>query len=157
MEVLPAFLWPPKSWVDKAQALRSFYIGYPKRLPKGSCFTRYRIAGDRWLSVPIIHALKATPHQASWPSDKPWRLYHWRTLMTLYGKAPFFYEWKPFLEYFYLHAPYTRLAEAAELILNELARLYGWRFSWASEPVGQWQPCPASELSVLDYLLRRGA
>jgi len=157
MEVLPAFLWPPRSWVEKAKTLRTFQVGYPPRLPKGSCFTRYRIVGERWLSVPIIHRLKTTPAAATWPPDKRWRLYHWRTLLTLYGKAPFFYEWKPFLEYLYLQAPLLTLRDATDLVLRELASLYGWTYEWAPTtlPKGNWR-CNPAELSILDHLLRTG-
>ncbi|MCS7153278.1 MAG: WbqC family protein [Bacteroidia bacterium] len=156
MEVLPAFLWPPKSWVEHANRLRKFFIGYPARLPKGSCYTRYRIIGERWLSIPIIHASKRTPFEATWPPETRWRLYHWRTLLTLYGKAPFFYEWKPFLEYLYLEAPLSRLADVAELIIQELARLYHWQVEWKPEDAPIYFPCSAAEVSILDQLLRSG-
>lgn len=156
MAVLPAFLWPPISWITHARALGTFQVAYPSRLPKGSCFTRYRITGERWLSIPIIHSLKASPAQATWPPDKRWRLYHWRTLLTLYGKAPFFYEWKPFLEYLYTEAPLERLRDVADLVLRELAALYGWQYEWVPLlPAGDWR-CTGTELSILDQLLRVG-
>ncbi|MCS7297263.1 MAG: WbqC family protein [Bacteroidia bacterium] len=154
--VLPAYLWPPSSWVAEANRLRVFQIAYPPCLPKGSCFNRYRIQGGRWLTIPILHTLKSSPYEATWPTDKHWRLYHWRTLLTLYGKAPFFYEWKPFLEYLYLQAPFTRLSQFTECVLLEIARLYGWRLSWSERYLGPVQRCSPSELSILDQLLRAG-
>ncbi|MEN3041495.1 MAG: WbqC family protein [Bacteroidia bacterium] len=155
MEALPAYLWPPATWIEQANRLQSFVIAYPIRLPKADYYTRYLIGNGRWLSVPILHATKDTPYAATWPSDQRWRLYHWRTLVTLYGKAPFFYEWKPFLEYLYLEAQLYTLRDFADLIFQELARLYAWRYEWAPTP-GAIPPFqyPAKELSILDKLLR---
>ncbi|MCS6894846.1 MAG: WbqC family protein [Bacteroidia bacterium] len=156
MEALPAYIWPPVSWVERAHRLRTFLIAYPARLPKGSYYTRYRIADERWLSIPIIHATKNTPHTATWPSDKRWRLYHWRSLLTLYGKAPFFYEWKPFLEYLYTEADFTTLKDFAELIFQELGSLYSWQYEWSPYPVKLNFTLQRDEISILDQLLRFG-
>lgn len=158
MERLPAYVWPPLSWIEAARAAVRFEVGYPRRLPKGACFTRYRITEGRWLSIPIQHALRTAPLQASWPLESRWRLYHWRTILTLYGKAPFFYEWKPFLEYLYLDAPLTSLRDVADLILKELGRVYGWRFQWVEEPLSLPKlPSYADEMSGLERVLRLGA
>jgi len=155
VKVLPAFVWPPQSWVDIAHQERRFGVGYPARLPKGGYYTRYWLPEGRWLSIPVRHAQKDTPFLASWPPESRWRTYHWRTLLTLYGKTPFFYEWKPFLEYLYLEARLPTLQAFCDTILTELARLYGWTFYWSEDPPLTLSG-PAREPTILAHLLRVG-
>lgn len=116
--VLPAYVWPPRTWVDQAQAAQRFRVAYPPRLPKGSYFARYRIQSALWLSIPLQKPSRKDPLTATWPADSRWRLYHWRTLLTHFGKAPFFYEWKPFLEYLYLEARVATLRDFTDTILG---------------------------------------
>lgn len=154
--VLPAYVWPPRSWVEKACEMKTFQVGYPPRLPKGSYYARYWLPEGRWLSVPLLHSSKSAPFTATWPPDKRWQSYHWRTLLTLYGKAPFFYEWKPFLEYLYMEAPFFTLVDFTRAVLTELARLYGWRISWSLSPLQLVEDFPPREPSILSHLLRVG-
>ena len=141
----------------QAQAAQRFQVGYPSRLPKGSYFARYRIQSDLWLSIPLHKPSRKTPWMATWPPESRWRLYHWRTLLTHFGKAPFFYEWKPFLEYLYLEAPVSTLREFTDLILQELARLYGWQYEWTALEGLTYPDTEGQELSILVHLLRVGA
>ncbi|GIV23213.1 MAG: WbqC family protein [Bacteroidia bacterium] len=156
MRVLPAYLWPPLSWIEVAKESRGFAVAYPPLLPKGSYYARYWLPEGHWLTVPLVHATKKTPFQATWPPDKPWRLYHWKVLLTLYGKAPFFYEWKPFLEYLYLEAPFTTLYEVTNTVLQELARLYGWKATWVKDLMPEPMVFARQEASILPHLLRVG-
>lgn len=156
MTVLPAYVWPPLSWVARAHAAHRFQVAYPARLPKGSYFARYSLQPGQWLSIPLHRPSRKSPPEATWPAESRWRLYHWRTLLTHFGKAPFFYEWKPFLEYLYLEAPVRTLREFTDLILQELARLYGWQYMWAApERLSCVEP-ETEELSLLVRLLRVG-
>jgi len=155
VKVLPAFVWPPQSWVDIAHQERRFGVGYPARLPKGGYYTRYWLPEGRWLSIPVRHAQKDTPFLASWPPESRWRTYHWRTLLTLYGKTPFFYEWKPFLEYLYLESRLPTLQPFYDTTRTALARLYGWTFYWSEDPPLTLSG-PAREPTILAHLLRVG-
>lgn len=157
MIVLPAYVWPPASWIERACAAQQFQVGYPVRLPKGSYFTRYCIQAGVWLSIPLCRPSRKTPSEATWPAESRWRLYHWRTLLTHFGKAPFFYEWKPFLEYLYLEAFVHTLRAFTDLILQELARLYGWQYTWTASERLSYEDPEAGELSILVHLLRVGA
>ncbi|MCX7606096.1 MAG: WbqC family protein [Bacteroidia bacterium] len=156
MNILPAYIWPPLSWVQLATTFRTFQITYPPYLPKGSYYARYWLPEGRWLSIPLLHSTKRTPWDAQWPPDKPWRAYHWRTLLTLYGKAPFFYEWKPFLEYLYVEGTFHRLQEVCTCILKELSPIFGWQFSWCVEPLPVPEVSSPRETSILSHLLRMG-
>lgn len=84
-------------------------------------------------------------------------MYHWRTLLTHFGKAPFFHEWKPFLEYLYLESPVSTLREFTDLIFQELARLYGWQYEWAALEGPTYPDLEGQEISILVHLLRVGA
>ncbi len=127
LEVLPLYYWPSVDWIKRADQLKRFYVGYDSKIPKASSFYRCALPNGLWLSIPLVRASKKVPWQATWPVESRWRLYHWRTVQTLYGKAPFFYEWKPFLEELYLNAAVSYLHEVSLSIIQELARWRGWR------------------------------
>ncbi|MCS6789459.1 MAG: WbqC family protein [Bacteroidia bacterium] len=153
---MPAYFWPPVSWVEAANRYRTFAVGYPAILPRGEYYARYWLPERGWLSVPIQRALRKNPPIATWEPASRWRLYHWRTIQTLYGKAPFFYEWRPFLEYLYLELSATTLREITTTILEYLASLYGWKFQWLPEKLPPYTPFPSPDTSILPILLRRG-
>lgn len=151
-EVLPLYYWPPAAWVRQADRYKRFCVGYGKKIPKASLFYRCALASGVWLSIPLVRASKKAPWEATWPLGSRWRLHHWRTIQTLYGKAPFFYEWKPFLEALYLERPVLYLHEVSLAILQELARWRGWRIEVVEgvvEGLLQWEG-----LSSLPLLLR---
>ncbi len=155
--VLPLYYWPPLSWLQAATQLRVFSVGYPPRLPPGSLYYRCYLPQHGWLSVPLRRESRKTPWQATWPPHSDWKMYHFKVLQTLYGKAPFFLEWKPFLEEIYLTSSYQTLGEITWRIIAEIALWHGWRVSlWrkGSPPLMSLEF--EAGISSLDLLLRIG-
>jgi hypothetical protein len=78
-------------------------------------------------------------------------------LQTLYGKAPFFLEWKPLLEEIYFDHAYQTLGEVAWRIIQEIALWYGWKVSLSKEGIPMPVSFPAeAKISSIDLLLRVG-
>jgi hypothetical protein len=155
--VLPLYYWPPVAWLEEAGRLREFAVGYPARLPRSSYYYRCYLPARGWLSIPLRRDSRKSPWQATWPPDSRWKLYHFKVIQTLYGKAPFFLEWKPLLEEIYRTDTYQTLAQVAWRIIQEIALGYGWKVSLmeAGVPLAL-EAGLAGQVSSLDRLLRVG-
>jgi hypothetical protein len=70
--------------------------------------------GSQWLTIPVLNKgcqPEATPiHHIHVNWDRPWNATHWATLRQLYGKAPYFPQYRRLLEDFYRRRP-ERLAD----------------------------------------------
>jgi hypothetical protein len=155
--ILPLYYWPPIGWLQAAMRLRVFGVGYPERLPRSSFYYRCYLPAHGWLSIPLCRNSRKTPWHATWPPDSRWRAYHFKVLQTLYGKAPFFLEWKPLLEEIYFGSAYQTLGEVAWRIIQEIALWYGWKVSLSKEDVPMPLSFPAeAKISSIDLLLRVG-
>ncbi len=151
--VLPLYYWPPVAWMQVADQLTVFSVGYPLRIPRSSLYYRCYLPGFGWLSIPLHRDSRKTPWQATWPPYPPWKTYHFKVLQTLYGKAPFFLEWKPFLETLYLTSTYQTLAEVSWQIVQEIALWHGWKVTLRVDippkyPIIEAEP-PVSGLDLL--------
>ena len=155
--VLPLYYWPPVVWLEEASRLRAFAVGYPARLPRGSCYYRCYLPVRGWLSIPLQKDSRKSPWQTTWPPDSRWKLYHLKVIQTLYGKAPFFLEWKPLLEEIYQTNTYQTLAQVAWRIIHEIALWHGWKVSLAERGVPiTLETDLEGRVSSLDRLLRVG-
>jgi len=155
--VLPLYYWPPVGWLRMAAQLRVFSVAYPPRIPRSSLYYRCYLPGFGWLSIPLCRDSRKTPWQATWPPYPPWKAYHFKVLQTLYGKTPFFLEWKPFLEALYLTPVHQTLAEVSWQIIQEIALWHGWKVTLRVDALPE-SPIMEAEppVSSLDLLLRAG-
>lgn len=155
--VLPLYYWPPIGWLQAATQLKKFAVGYPLRIPRSSFYYRCYLPSYGWLSIPLQRDSRKTPWQATWPPDAPWKAYHFKVLQTLYGKAPFFLEWKPLLEEIYLAPTYQTLAEISWRIIQEMALWHSWKVTLRVDLPPESPPIPPEpSVSSLDSLLRAG-
>lgn len=83
-----------------------------------------------WLTVPVD--LKNSPSHLlkdilivkdAGPLQKTWHYKHWMTLKTIYARSPFFKEYAPFFEWFYLEKKWERLDD---LNLTLLKKIFEW-------------------------------
>ncbi len=155
--VLPLYYWPPLEWMQAAAQLRIFSVGYPPRIPRSSLYYRCYLPEFGWLSIPLCRDSRKTPWQATWPPHPPWKTYHFKVIQTLYGKAPFFLEWKPFLEALYLASAHHTLAEVSWQIVQEIALWHGWKVTLRLDAPPDYPTMEAEpSISGLDLLLRAG-
>jgi hypothetical protein len=85
--------------------------------------------GKTWLTVPVD--LKRSPsdllkdilvHQEG---GKDWQEAHWRSLKLTYGKAPFFKDYSPFFEWFYLQNRWEKLSDLNLALLKQVLEWFG--------------------------------
>jgi hypothetical protein len=80
-----------------------------------------------WLTVPVdLQNSKSNLvkdiliSEAKVPQKKHWQYKHWESIRHVYGKAPFFHEYKDFFEWLYLSKSWKYLAELNLVILRKL-------------------------------------
>jgi hypothetical protein len=155
--VLPLYYWPPVNWLQMAAAHRVFGVAYPSHLERGSLYYRCYIPLHGWMTIPLLRATRKAPWQATWPSKTNWKRYHYRVLQTLYGKAPFFLEWKPFLEVLYLSGCEETLSAFSFRIIQELASWHGWKVSARQDAIPTLPMAhEGAPVSSIDVVLRFG-
>lgn len=111
--------------------------------------------GLEWLTVPtdgtqqhLICDVRLT--------DPKWQSRHWQTLRHLYGKAPHFERYRPFLEDVYLNRQWTHLSEINQyLIKNISSRFLG--IATAFLDARQYQSVAAKQERIIDLLTKTGA
>lgn len=86
--------------------------------------TRNRIKtanGLLWLTVPAGQSRSRLIHEVLL-EDKTWGKKHWDTLRHAYSKAPFFNEYRPFLEHVYLERSWASLSELNQYMTRAIAQ-----------------------------------
>jgi hypothetical protein len=84
--------------------------------------------GPLWLTIPVYSKGAQTQHlpidgiRICW--DEAWNLDHWRAIELAYHKAPFFSQYAPILEPYYLGHP-ALLADFTISLTEELAKALG--------------------------------
>jgi hypothetical protein len=84
--------------------------------------------GLQWLTIPVhtkgsvAEGIPINQIKISW--DKPWNVHHWRAIQFAYSKAPFYNDYRDFLEGMYAGHP-DLLADFTIDTTIELARVLG--------------------------------
>ncbi len=91
---------------------------------------RYRLAssnGPLWLTIPIIggREQRRPVHQIAIDNRLPWQRNHWRSLVSIYRRTPFFEHYEPLLQPLFT-TPFDRLASFNEASIQ-----------WCSEVLGR--------------------
>ena len=111
--------------------------------------------GPHWLSIPVGDDLHRRIAEVALP-DPWWQRKHWRTLVQLYGRAPYFETYRGFFEDVYLKRRWENLSELNQYLTRAIATDFlgiRTRFMSSSE-----MPSPARKQErVLSVLRALGA
>ena len=77
-------------------------------------------AGLQWLSIPAGTDLNRLISEVSL-DDSRWQQKHWKTLLHLYGKAPFFSRYRSLLEEVYLDRAWRNLSQLNQFLIHTIA------------------------------------
>jgi len=86
--------------------------------------TRNRVKtanGPLWLTVPAGQSRSRLIHEVVL-EDKTWGKNHWNTLRHAYAKAPFFGDYRSFLEHVYLERRWDTLSELNQFMTRTIAQ-----------------------------------
>lgn len=93
-------------------------------------------SGVRWLTIPVkVKGRYLQRIDETTISEPDWAARHWSTLVTWYGKAPFFEHYRPVLEEFYAATRDRYLSQVNRRLLEVLRDLLGIStpLSWSSD------------------------
>lgn len=76
--------------------------------------------GLQWLTIPTGTDLKRRICDVCIESNN-WQRKHWQTLTQLYGKAPFFRDYTPFLTEVYIEREWRNLSELNQFLIRTIA------------------------------------
>jgi hypothetical protein len=83
-------------------------------------------AGPRWLTIPVqVKGRYLQRIDETLVDGSGWSAKHWSTLVSWYGRAPFFEHYRPVLEPLYLETSERHLSQINRRFLETLARLLG--------------------------------
>lgn len=127
----PSYL-PWLGYLDKVARADVFVVMDDLQYEAGNFQNRNRVKLDRgpaWLTVPLEHGAQTDricdKRIANGGSPREhWARRHWTTLVTHYGRAPFFNTYRDELEALYTR-PWTRLAELDQHVFDLARRWLG--------------------------------
>ena len=77
--------------------------------------------GLLWLTIPVGTDLNRLICEVSL-NDRRWQNKHWKTIVQLYGKTPFFKDYQSFLEYIYLENRWDNLSKLNQFIIKSISK-----------------------------------
>ena len=77
--------------------------------------------GVEWLTIPTNGTQQHLICDVQF-TDPKWQIKHWETLRHVYGKAPYFERYRPFLQDVYLGQHWTHLSELNQYLIKEISR-----------------------------------
>lgn len=80
-------------------------------------------SGCDWLTIPVGSDLNRLICDVA-PSNNLWQIKHWKTLRQIYGKSPYFNNYKDFLEYFYCDCEWDNLSRLNQYLITHIAQNY---------------------------------
>ncbi|NDC40908.1 MAG: hypothetical protein EBZ77_05055 [Chitinophagia bacterium] len=112
---LPFYTFPPISWWASAASNQHVLIHPEQRFQKMQLFNRYRISGSNnpiLLTVPLVQGREQNKPIAeiSIFNGLNWQVQHWRTLVSVYRRAPYWEYYEHLLAKLY-EQPYQMLAD----------------------------------------------
>lgn len=118
---------PWLGFFEKLRRVDLFVLLDDVQFSKGDFQNRNRVkgaAGVQWLTVPVVHRFPQKINEVEIAGDD-WRENHWKTIVSCYGRTPYFAEVAPSLERLY-HEPWRKLTDfnlAAIKLLATLLRI----------------------------------
>lgn len=80
-------------------------------------------SGVQWLTVPTGTSLNRQICEVE-IADKRWGVKHWKSLQQCYSRAPFFSQYREFLEHTFLGTRWTNLSDLNQALIRGIAREY---------------------------------
>lgn len=77
-------------------------------------------SGTQWITIPISASCESLICDVELPKSN-WATKHFKTFSALYSKAPYYKEFKPFLEYVYLESHWSSLSELNQYIIQYIS------------------------------------
>ena len=77
--------------------------------------------GAEWLTIPTNGTQQHLICDVQF-TDPKWQIKHWETLRHVYGKAPYFERYRPFLQDVYLGQHWTHLSKLNQYLIKEISR-----------------------------------
>lgn len=77
--------------------------------------------GTGWVTIPVGSNLNRLICDVI-PSNELWQTKHWKTLNQLYGKSPYFNQYKGFLEHFYCECKWKSLSQLNQYLIKYISR-----------------------------------
>ncbi|MGG4049555.1 WbqC family protein [Paenibacillus favisporus] len=77
--------------------------------------------GSQWLTIPVSASSELLICDVLLPQSS-WAVKHFRTFTALYSKAPYFKDYKPFLEYVYMERNWTSLSELNQFLIKYISK-----------------------------------
>lgn len=117
---------PWKGYFDMIRSVDEFIIYDEVQYTKNDWRNRNRIKtihGSQWITIPVYQRSLAQKISETQVSDKNWRIKHWNTLVTNYGRAPFFKMYADVFENFYKTTATDLLSEINTKLLHIVCNL----------------------------------
>jgi WbqC-like protein family len=132
---------PWKGYFDIVNLVDEFVIYDSVQYTRRDWRNRNRIKtpqGLRWLTIPVeVKGNYLQRIAESRISDRGWARRHWRTLSHNYARAPFFHEYRPWLEELYLGCDDLLLSVVNERFIRAICELLGITTTISSSPVAE--------------------
>jgi hypothetical protein len=111
--VSPYYTFPPVDWWLYMAAATEVVFDSHEHYRKMSDRNRYQIGGSNnpvLLSIPLIKGRKnhVPMHSVQIQNDNRWQVQHWRTIVSVYNRSPYFFHYQDSLAVLF-HTEYTSL------------------------------------------------
>jgi hypothetical protein len=114
---------PWKGYFDLIHDVDLFIFYDDVQFTKNDWRNRNRVKGPtglQWLSIPVGPDLNRLICEVSL-DDARWQQKHWKTLLHLYGKAPFFRRYRSLLEDVYVTRQWCNLSQLNQYLIQAIA------------------------------------
>ncbi len=121
--VLQSNYIPWKGYFDIIHDVDEFIFYDEVQFTKNDWRNRNRIytnAGVQWLTIPTTGSITQAIDEVTMPSDQ-WQKKHFNALVTNYSKAPYFKQYRAFLEDVYLNRKWEYLSELNRYLIEHIA------------------------------------
>ena len=121
--VLQSNYIPWKGYFDIIHDVDEFIFYDEVQFTKNDWRNRNRIStasGIQWLTIPTTGSITQSIDEVQ-TAGSQWQRKHYNTLVTNYSKAPFFSQYKDFLEDFYLEKTWSNLSQLNQYLITHIA------------------------------------
>lgn len=108
-----------------------------------------------WLIVPVEKGATSQRICKVKISSCHWQRKHWRTLNNCYGKCPWFSQYAPFFEDFYVRQIWTNLSEMNQVLIRQVCAWLGVKVAFGDSR--DLHLTGAKQERVLDFVQKVGA
>lgn len=121
--------FPPVTWFARLYGQHVLMLDAYEHFEKMSLRNRYAITGANGkilLSIPLVKGRnqRTAMKDVMIFNGENWQQQHWRTLMSVYRRSPYFEHFEPELQHFYLSS-YSSLTDFNEQTIRFLLKQFG--------------------------------